>query len=524
MRVFWRTYGLTLLSGVLLSLCFPRAHFYLIAWVALVPLWYRTHTLTPRQSFLHFFLAGWVFHTILLQWLATNIYWAGGWAIIGQQLMCVALSVYWGLLGLTWAWLRDRLPRALAWAAIPVLWIAMEQLQATLFTGFGWSSLAYSQGPDLPLLQWAAIGGAPLVSGIIVCGNVLLVLSILNARVRFQILTAFILLVAVSHAVGYALLHEPEYNEPRIKVGLFQSNFPLEMKWDPEYTLEMVQNAMDTSRVLVEHEAVDLVVWPEALVMTDVEQPSMRAMLGRFARESEVTLFTGGVGYARAGEESHSGTYNSAFLFSDSGELTGRYDKLHLAPFGEYIPYASYIPFVNSIVPMIGGIRPGKTSEVFPVEDRAFGPLICFEVLFPWMSERLRNEGADFLVVITNMGWFGASNAIPQEIEIARLRAIETRLPLLHAANTGISGLFDPWGRFTLANGVVHGRSEYRKIRDDVEPGETIRRRLVGSFALPQPGQRPLPIPPNVVPWASVALCAALLSWTAFFRRRNGDG
>jgi hypothetical protein len=151
-----------------------------------------------------------------------------------------------------------------------------------------------------------------------------------------------------------------------------------------------------------------------------------------------------------------------------------------------------------------------------PLGARRLGPLICFEVLFAPMAEQLRRMGADCLVVMTNLGWFGSSNAIPQELELARFRAIETRLPLIHSANTGISGVFDPWGRFEVVNGAIGSQGRYVKWEPgELRPNDVRNRRMVGALRVAGPASRPLPIGPPAFPWIwlASALVLAGLAW-----------
>ena len=500
-----RTYGPALVSGVVLALCFPTFQLYPLAWVALVPLLYAARTSRPRGAALQFFVAGFVFHVLLLQWLLSNIMWAGGWAVAGQQIVCVILGLYWGLTGFIWGWLRDRVPASVRVLSLGVLWVAMEQLKGALFTGFGWSALAYSQGPDLPLIQWAAIGSAPLIALFLVSANALIAEALAERKHRFAHLAAALAVPALAHGVGFFMLHEPDYASKPLKIGIFQSNFPLEMKWDREYTYEMVRNAAEKSVALARRHDVDLVVWPEALVMGDIKSPALFNAISGAAYAGDFELFTG------AARWEPGRAYNSSYLISRTGEIVNYYDKIHLAPFGEYVPLARLLPFVSAIVPSIGNMTPGVEPKVIAVGDRAFGPLICFEVLFPAMAERRRQHGADFIVVVTNLAWFGHSNAIPQELAVARLRAVETRMPLVHSANTGISGVFDPWGRFSVVDMLVDPAGRLLEA-GTLRPNDVIMQRAAGVFDLAAPAERLMPFPPHFVPWAMVVLSAVLIA------------
>lgn len=511
MKDLLRRYGAALVTGVLLATSFPVFHLYPLAWLALVPLLVRTRNCTPRSAAVHFFAAGYVFHTILLQWFITDIMWAGGWAIIGQQFLCLVLALYWALTGGLWIWLRARTPAIVSVLGLAVLWVAMEQLMATLFTGFGWSSLAYSQGKDLPLIQWAALGGAPFVSLFLVLTNALLAEAFASKKGRFLSLSAIVLVAGFAHGIGYLLLDEPEYGDEPFRVGIFQSNFGQQMKWDGEYTSEMVRSAARQSVALAKVEAIDLMVWPEALVVGDIGDRAIARPIVSAMQEGDFQLFTG----AARRDATHG--YNSSYLMDRDGRILDTYDKMHLAPFGEYIPFSKMLPFIKRIIPSIGDMTPGTELRVMSIGERKFGPLICYEMLYPHMAQQLKAEGADFLVVLLNLGWFGRSNAIPQELEITRIRAIETRLPIVHCANTGISGVFDPWGRFSMVNKVVDTSGKVWGLREGLGPRDIVMRRLVGAFDLPKAATPLHPFQPRYVSWFMVALSAAMLGAAGLF-------
>jgi apolipoprotein N-acyltransferase len=504
MKTLVKTFGPAVLSGVALSLAFPRCHAAPLAWMALVPLLWRTWQAAPRTAFVHFFLAGFTFNLVLLHWLMTNVYWAGGWAFWGYLALSGALALYWGALGALWQFVCTRIPVVPRAIALAVLWAAMEHLQSFLFSGFGWGAIGYSQGLDLPLAQWAAVGGVPLISAFIVLTNGLLAGIVSEARARFPRMMSAVIVFAAVHGAGAAMLGHPAAAPRDIVVGIVQAEFPLEIKWDREYTSEMVRNTAEKSRMIASQSRVDLFVWPESLVMEDIERPDIWKEVSGLTRDTRTPLFTGSV----RTDTATGADLNSSHLVNPQGEITGTYDKIHLAPFGEYVPFGDYFPILKKVVPAIGDIRPGHAPQVMTVGDRKFGPLICFEVLFAPMAERLRDMGADFLVVITDLGWFGASSALPQELEIARFRAIETRLPLVHAANSGISGVFDPWGRFQGVNIYFDGKDNAYRF-DDVPVQETTMSRLGGALTVTSPGAWRWPISPRRVPEAALVLTVA---------------
>ncbi len=495
-------------SGILLAWCFPTFHLYPLAWGALVPLFVAgARSRSPWSCAGHFLLAGWVFHSILLQWLMSNIFWAGGWAVIGYQLLCLALALCWGLLGFAWRWARGRTPLVAA-LALALVWVGMEYAQANLFSGFGWSALGYSQGPDLALAQCAALGSVHVISFVLVLCNALIALAWTSPRLRWLRLVLAAAVAAAAHGLGGALIAPPDYTSQPFTAGILQSNFPQEMKWDREYTVDMVKKAAAYSAALFEAERVDAFFWPEALVMEDYNKPELLGPMAELARKTGVPLFTGAV------RDEQGASFNSSALLMPDGRVADFYDKVHLAPFGEYMPFTGLFPFLRHITPI--DVDSGHQQKVLALGEHRLGPLICFEVLFAPLVEQLRRQGADMIAVVTNLGWFGQSNAVPQELELARFRAIESRLPIIHASNTGISGVMDPWGRFNGVFGVVFDGKYYQLDAAKYAPEEFIMQRIIGAVPVPRPGHRPIPAGPVLFPWFAIAMGTLFLLAGAF--------
>lgn len=509
-----RSYGWALASGLLLAWAFPTFQFFPLAWVALVPLLCRTVDAPPRSAAAQFFAAGWVFHTIVLQWLMANIFWAGGWAVVGQQAICLFLSGYWALLGVLWCGLNRRWPGTRAAGLFAACWISMEWLQARLFTGFGWAALGYSQGPDLWVAQLASIGGVILVSGLLVTVNALVAQGFRSRSKRwFHAATALAILIA-AHGAGYAMLAPPSASSPgSYAAGIFQSDYSQQMKWDPDFQDEMLSLAYAQTEAVLNREPASVFVWPEALIMDDFRQPDVLASLQAFAGSTQTPLFAGAV------REEAGKSYNSSVLVRPDGTYEW-YDKIKLAPFGEYIPLESWLSFLESFG-AAGGQSPGTEHKVLEVNGRKLGPLICFEVLFSPLASECRALGADYLVVITNLGWFGLSNVLGQELELARFRAIENRLPLVQCANSGVSGVFDAYGRLTVIDGYVNSRGAYGVSKSPQEPSDAMMRRRAGALPVPEAGRMLLP---GSVDWFGrivPVLTLALLGWGWATRSRS---
>jgi apolipoprotein N-acyltransferase len=412
---------------------------------------------------------------------------------------------------------RIRAPRAGGALLLALLWCAMEWAQSDLFSGFGWSALGYTQGPDTAVAQCASLGGVSIISFFLVFVNALLALACMERKNRLPRAGLAVLMLFAAHG-GILFSGAADYAKKPLTVGIFQSNFPQEMKWDWEYTEDMVRKAATQSALLAKEEKVDGFVWPEALVMRHYEDADLMTPMTELTQTTGAWLFTGTVRDVR--QESVFRSFNSSVLILPDGKAAGYYDKVHLAPFGEYMPFASCLPFLRHITP--NDVDPGNVQKVFDTGKFRFGPLICFEVLFDHLSEHLRAQGAEFLTVVTNLGWFGQSNAVMQELEIARFRAIETRLPLVQSSNTGISGVFDPWGKFRTIDGMVAADGQYRHFRDGLDPSMLLMQRCVGAVPVSAPAKRFVPFTPYYVSHALGALGLLWACAACFFARRRG--
>jgi len=228
-----------------------------------------------------------------------------------------------------------------------------------------------------------------------------------------------------------------------------QGNIPQQLKWEPEARGYIMEKYF-TLTLLAKKDNPGLIVWPEAAVPVVLEEePFYYERLRGFAKNINAPILFGGV------NTSNNLYYNSAILLDSSGDLAGKYDKLHLVPFGEYIPLKDKFPFLETIVP-IGDIAPGREYTVFEALHSAgnnfpkFSVLICFEDLFPELSREFVKRGASLLVNITNDAWYKDTSAASQHFQASVFRAVENRVTLVRAANTGISGFITPTGKVTI--------------------------------------------------------------------------
>jgi len=457
---------LALGSAALLILAFPSFNQPWCAWVALVPWLLLLRRLAPGAAFRWSWLIGFGFFLGSIWWLVHLRAFGGPMAIVGWLALCGYLALYFGVFG--WAlataekkW--EQLPffRSLFFA--PALWVALEYARSHLLTGFGWNLLAYSQAPWLPLIQVAELTGAWGVSFVIVLVNVA-VSRLIAERSRAAIRQAAIAAGLVLAALGYGLWRIPQViGDGTVRVAVVQGNIPQERKWDETYRAEILQRYAALTRQAAEASP-DLIVWPETSVpgFLGLDEPLTQSILS-LSREVNVPLLVGAPHAHVDGALWR--TANGAALLH-AGAIQQWYDKLHLVPFGEFIPFEEALPWLREVLPPIGEFVAGGEHTVFsrPVP---FGVLICFEDLFPDLARRFAQRGARLLLVITNDAWFGPTAAAYQHAQASTLRAVELRVPVARAANTGWSGCIDAAGRW---------RGSVRDAAGTARPGDSERR------------------------------------------------
>jgi len=263
------------------------------------------------------------------------------------------------------------------------------------------------------------------------------------------------------------------------KVAMVQGNIPQSLKWDPKFLPQSYGVYQDATEDAAKR-GVDLIVWPEAaaafLFQPDDQYPAefatdaaYRAALLTLARNIGEPVLFGAPALAR--QDGRLGFYNRAYLVSAKGEVDAHYDKIELVPFGEYVPARAILGFfVNKVVQGFGDMIPGKEQTLFDVKGARLGILICYESIFPDFTRREVDRGADVLVNITNDAWYGTSSAPYQVLAMAALRSVETKVPMVRVANTGISALIEPSGQITdrtplFKRGTVIVNVSWRPVR-----------------------------------------------------------
>ena len=508
------------LTSLLLVLSFPHADLGWLAFVALVPLLLALRGSAPREGARLGFLAGVVFFGGLLAWLTGVMTRYGGLSVVAGAailaLLVAYLSVYVALFAAIVAAAVER-AGPLAYLLAPFVWTGLELLRGRLLTGFPWGTLGATQWRHPAMLQAGALGGVALVSWLVVLSNAAVAILLIRGAARRHriVAVAALALVGIAGAAGArAVTRLPAGEGEAIPVAAVQANVPQDRKWRPEEQAAIVTHLIELSRQAVAQGA-RLVVWPESSSPLSYFRPAgdaARAMpieadrkdaerVAAFVRESGVTLVAGAVQYRHDGSRMRA--YNSAFVSTPEGEAGESYDKVHLVPFGEYVPLQRVLFFVNRMVQ--GAVAEFEAGDRLAPLETPFGPagpLICYEAIFPEQVRRLAS--ARFLLNLTNDAWFGRTAAPRQHLALATVRAAENHRWMLRAANTGISAIVDPAGRV-----VAETPLEEERV-------------LVGTIRA-RTDMTPYAARGDLFGWGCVIVAAvAGLRWRAWSARRNG--
>ena len=474
-----RSLALAAASGLLLALSFPSFDLYPLAWISLVPLLIAIQGTTSKDAFLLGGIAGIVFFSITISWLANSLHQYADIPFIPAALitllLCAYLALYPALFTAAAAHLRENRP-SFFFIVAPAIWTALELARTHVLSGSPWALLGYSQYKVLPLIQIVDITGVYGISFLIVMVNAALAIFITN-RLRWSGIIGAALLLSLVLVYGFARLAAPEGSEA-ITISVVQGNIEQDKKWDPAYQSRTVDAYKKLSReALKQHPA--LVIWPETATPFYFTGPgpadrALSAGIVEFVKLNKTPLLFGSPTLQRKSE----GTVllrNSAFLLSAEGEMLDRYDKLHLVPFGEYAPFSGLLFSVNKTALFSADFVPGKDYAVMTMprgntlQSVKFCTVICYEIIFPDLVRTFVERGAGAIATITNDAWFGRSAAPYQHFSIAVFRAIENRVPVVRAANTGISGFIDGKGHILAASDLF----TETHLTADLVPGST---------------------------------------------------
>ena len=506
LRIHKSAWLLALLSAVLQVLVFPLPNLYFLGWAAVAPLLIallrarepdtlqllagvKLRPATPGQAFLLAYACGILWYAGTCYWIFNTMRQYGGVGTLAAAgllfLFCLYLAIYHGVFGLLISLLAspgkgdgtnpfDR--RALLLA--PFVWVAVE-LARTRITGFPWNLLGISQVDNIPLAHISTLTGVYGLSFEIMVVNTALAAAFALRTERGQRSRRKPLLLASAAAVVVlqaGRLISPPAVPTDHTARLVQQNIPVLQggDWTKEYfegTLRDLSrisllgpgsNAVGQNQPPASSVHPDLIVWPESPAPFYTTDPVFRETVSNIARESQTWVLVGSLGILNAGATPEHVTklYNSGSLVNPAGEWGERYNKMHLVPFGEYVPFKRVFGFAGGLTKEVGDFSPGTSRAALQAGSK-LGVFICYESIFPDEIRQLAANGAEVFVNISNDGWYGDSGAYAQHLKQARMRAVENDRWLLRDTNTGVTAAIDPYGR------VVS--SIPRKVRDALD-------------------------------------------------------
>jgi apolipoprotein N-acyltransferase len=450
---------LPICSGLLQFASFPLPARGYLAWIAFVPLLaFVLLTRGVRSSLWGGSLAGFVSLALILYWIPGVLSRYGGVPVALAWILFIFLAAVMSLYsGAACAFTRYVIERGghRYLFAFPFVWVVLEYLRGQLiFGGFPWLLTGYSQTDSLRLIQISDITGVYGVSFVITWINAALVWAALRRMQResasWPVITALLMIPACLLYGEIKIRHWEELKPTRTTV-LLQQNLSAD---EPEPELaEKFQDGYVRMADLVTKIPVDLLVLPEAPTPLSFQhdktyRDSMRALARRYGL---------GMVFNNIGYDDHDGKtayFNSAYFLDHDGTESARYDKIHLVPFGEYIPWRKLFFFAESITKDVTDFSAGSNYTLAPLDGHRGSALVCFEAVFPEISRRFTRDGSELLVNLTNDGWYGRTAAPYQHLAMARWRAVENRRFLLRAANTGISAIVRPTGSLQAVTGL----------------------------------------------------------------------
>jgi len=463
----------------------PAFDFGLLAtWLAPAALVLGIRGLSPRGAFRAALIASFLSHAVFFYWFMVVIVVYAGMPFLLGILAPLVPALYVAPFTALFAWGFTRFARDGAAGLLfgAALWVAIDWARGHFLGGFPWATLGYGLHLDTPLLGWTRLGGVYVLS-FVACLVGLAAAEVWRDRspARLRSLALVLGFVLLLHPVGWWLGSDGGVPVDTVRVAAIQGSVDQGEKWDATRREEILSRYLALSRDAAR--AADWIVWPETAVPGLVEQDTpMRGRIASLARESGASLVVGGMGVDVDWQARRfTAFYDSAFLFDPDGNLMDRYDKTHLVPFGEFVPLRGLLGHFfqalasglssNDVTP---GGRPRNLGLVWPGEPerrQLVGVPICYELIFPDLVRRMGGEGAGALLAITNDAWYGRTGAPHQFLAMTAMRAAENGLPVVRAANTGVSALIDARGRVTrqsalFEQAIVEGQIEIPRNRE----------------------------------------------------------
>ncbi len=427
------------LTPILLVLSFPPFNLFFLAFFALVPILIK---LEEEKNFFKLLFSGFIFNLFLLYWLYPVLTGYGG---MPWYFALLSLFLLYSYLALYFAIPLYFFKRKFVWI-FPFFYIAFEVILEHFLTGFPWGILANSQSSNTGINYIFYFTGIRGVSFLILLSNIALYLSF--KKKNFFKAFSLIVIIFIINIAGYFI---KDKGDEILKIAVVQGNESMNTVWTGKRVVNEFKKYMYYTEKSVK-EGANIIVWPEFCYpyypRFNIE---ITKILKNYTEKNNVMLILG------ANDLKDGDYFNTAFVF-----YRGKYDfyhKVHLTPFGEYIPYKKLFFFANKIANVEGEFTKGQNIRVFDYNGIKVGIPICYEMIFPSLIKRFYDRGINLLITITNDSWFGKTSGPFEHFYISKVRAMETSLPVARAATSGISGIFNSKGK--ILKRLSYGKEGY---------------------------------------------------------------
>ncbi|HEY6305001.1 MAG TPA: apolipoprotein N-acyltransferase [Candidatus Angelobacter sp.] len=468
-----KAWALALVSSGLQIITFPKASFYFLCWIAMVPLLYALlrgrggegelldsegRSLRPF-TLLQGFAVAWVSGVI---WYLGTCYWIypvmNGYGNLGAPAAglialgyCLIMGMHHGVFGLLVVLMarRSALGNRGPLFMAPFFWVAIEFFRDRV-TGVPWQPLGGAQVDNIPFARIGAVTGVYGLSFAVMLVNCAFVAALLlYGRRRINLLIAA---AAAAVALQMGIFAKPAPFPAGYEAVLVQPNVPVldQNQWTPQFfdqTISALAQLSVTAAATPAGSHVELIVWPESPAPFWVGEPKFQHWLAAVAQTTHSYVVSGSTAVAPSKDPQQPLIYNSALVVEPNGRVLGRYDKIHLVPFGEYVPMQSWLFFASKLTREVGDFARGTERRAFDMNGLKAGVFICYESIFPNEVRQFTANGAQVLINISDDAWYGETSAPFQHLQMARMRAIENYRWILLATNNGVTTSIDPYGR-----------------------------------------------------------------------------
>ena len=435
-----------IISGFILAGSMLQANLWFLAWFAMIPLFAALKSADGRTAAFYGLFAG-------ISYFGTILYWITLFGYLPWVVLTAVEALYFA----TFAYMSVRmLPcRWTGWGyiAVPSAWTFLQWLRSLGLFGFTWGSLAHTQAGNLVFAQLASVTGPWGLDFVVCLFNLAAASYIFSAKRSTMLKPTFAVFVVTAciWAFGYASFHYCYESGNIKKVAIIQGNLDQNVVPDANYISSACGTYTKMSLDTLKSKP-DFIVWPETTLPVAVANTPIDKSLSSLAAFSDANMIVGA--YDESQGKSMPLCYNGAYFYGKSGQKLGIYHKVHLVPYGEFVPLRDKMPFLKRYGIREQDVLAGKSHNLISTDSGKIGTNICFESLFPQISREETASGAELLFVLTNDAWFEKTQAARQHLMMSKLRAIENRRYVVRAAATGISAVIDPFGRTKCDIGI----------------------------------------------------------------------